>query len=952
MAKKYASKAKATAAAKKTVKNLGSKTEISSIVIERESQQNLNMLLTWECSLSYIGSFDVDVEYLAASGHWIQHGGGVRTISPETAYYDKKQGDKYQYTFAAPSDPTVRQIRARIHAVSKTHRVTKYYKVKKKKKTVVESVTLDLAHWTAAWTGYAYTTAPALSDADKAKMAAPSVVLAAPQASLRADGGVRVSWSKPSESTVTDVTLYRTADGAGADGRVAVASGLPLTTLEFADAGVEAGHAYRYLLIPRNSNSDTWGPVGSMCDDVETRPLAPSGLEASAAGADSALLTWTDNGYMYCGSRYRIYRSDHADAWVQDAAGAWVPARDDIVEVANDLERTGSANRFTVTGLDAGKRWHFRIALEGDGGTSPLSEMASCVLATAPAAPTPAYVDAHAVSGDPIALAWTHNAEDGSAQTAAEAEVTATPPGGEPAVTVIQAAGSESASFDTSGLADGTAISWRVRTQGVPSAGWSPWAQGGAVTVHVRPAIGIEARQSSEDGPRVDSGEPLGALPLVLVLTAVGGTSQSPVSWAVELAPESGFRYVGDDGSDEWMAGGTTMLSVYVDANDPEFDAARQVVSIGAADAAFAAGVPLDVRAMVVMDTGLQSDWGSCTVTPQWDSSLPEPDASAEIMPDYTAAIWPSCEDPRELGEGMAWMLEGTRLTLAGPEDAARLSIAYLDGDGVEHAADLGEAVFPAVVELSELDGYASPLEADIAGTQGGPDTVVDLTPESADPHESYETVRYASDVELSVYRIGSDGTSALIASGLANDGSVVVTDPHPNFGSCWYRVCANSLLTDQVTFSDIELQAPFEFLLIQWGESTEPVADSGEAGGTVAYSCESVAISANVAPVERGRKDKTLNAYIGREYPVVDYGTQLGITGDTGGAFNIEVDTDVIPQLRKLSRAMEPAYVRWPAHVGGMGYWADVDVEVGHPERGAKASVRLSITRVEEASR
>lgn len=947
MTRKYASKAKATAAAKKTVNNLG-KTGISSVVIERESQQNLNMLLTWECSLGNIGSFKVDVEYLAASGHWIQHGGGERTITPETAYYDKTRGDKYQYGFAAPSDPTVRQIRARIRAVSKTHKVTRYYTAKKK----TQSVTLDLAYWTATWTGYSSATAPALSDADKAKMAKPTVVLAAPQTSLRADGSVRVSWSKPMESTVTHVTLYRVADGSDASGRIAVAQLLPPTTLEYADTGVDAGHTYRYLLIPYNSNSQSWGPVGSMSDDLETRPLSPTGLEAAAAGTSSALLTWTDNGYIYCGSKYRIFRSEHADAWVQDATGAWIPARDDIEEVANDLERTGGQNRFTVTGLDSGKRWHFRIALVGDGGASPLSEMASCVLATVPAAPTPAYVDAHAVAGDAVTLAWTHNAEDGSAQTAAEVDVTATPPGGEAETQTLLATGSESVELSTSGMADGTAVSWRVRTMGVASAGWSPWANGGNIAVHVKPTAGIEARQSAEDGERVDSGTPLGALPLVLVLTAGGGVSQTPVSWAVELSPRNGFRYVGDDGDDEWMAGGTTMLSLYIDANDPEFDAQRQVVAIGAADAAFANGVEIDVRAVVVMDSGLQSDWASCTVTPQWSASLPEPVANAQVMPDYTAAIWPYCEDPRTLADGSAWMLEGTRLTLAGPDDPATCSISYLDGDGVAHTEDLGETAFPAVVELSELDGYASPLEARIAGAGESPDTVVDLTPDSSDPHESYETIRYAEDVALSVFRIDRDGSSSPIASGLANSGAVVVTDPHPSFGSCWYRVCANSLLTDQVTFSDVELQVPFEFLLIQWGESSEPVADSNEAEGMVTFSCESVTISANVAPVERGRKDKTLNAYIGREYPVVDYGTQLGTTGDTGGAFNVEVDSDIIPQLRKLARAMEPAYVRWPAHVGGMGYWADVDVEVSHPEKGAKAAVRLSITRVEEDSR
>ena len=915
------------------------------------------MLLTWECKLKNIGEFHIDVEYKNKAGHWVQlNNSPYVSVDPAKSYYNKKKGNQYQYTFNAPSDPTVTQVHARVCAVAKTRTVKKSYPEKSASgKTVKEYVELELAYWKASYTGWAVAVAPAQSDADKAKQAKPTVKLPAPSAVLRDDGSIRVTWSKPTEATVTSVALCRLDDGAAEGKRVQVGSGrFGLNTLEYVDKGVGAGHCCRYLLVPYNGNSGTWGPVGTASADVQTVPLAPTGLKAVAAGADSATLTWGDNGYRYCGASYAIYACPHSDAWRRDKTGAWVPARDDIREVANSLSRVGTANQFTVTGLDAGEVWWFTVALVGDGGASALATPASCAIATVPAAPTQGFLPAFAMKGDSVELSWTHNSEDGSAQSASEVELTVEAPGSSPSASVISCGTSPSYVLDTSEMEDGTVVGWRVRTKGV-SPSWSPWSGFLEFAVLVQPEATIELYQGHDGGTRVDFGDPLAALPLVVAVTAGAGTSQAPVEYAVEVVASEGFSFVDESGEDDWMAGGTVIASFYITADDEAFDASRQVVTIGAGDGAFSSGAALAIRAMAAMDSGLRTDWAEASTVPEWSSSVPLPEAAAAVLDDYSAAIWPVCEDPREPSEGTVWMLEGTRLTIVSvpgapdedPEGEA--VVTYLSEDGTESTySDSG--ALPIALEMSNAEGYVSPVSAEVA-LQSGTYTL-DLSGSSALQHEVYDAVRLADDVLLGVYRMEDDGELVEVATQLENTGTVMVTDPHPSFGTCRYRITANSQETDETVFSVTELELPYEFLYIQWDEDVSTVIQDDDDGALVTRTGEAVSIDADIVLTEAVRKDKTLNEYAGRSHPVVDYGTQVGETGSSSGAVNLDLDMGKLSQLRKLKRHMGTCYVRWPARYGGLGYTADVDVDITYPRKGVKASVRLDITRVEEDAR
>ena len=89
---------------------------------------------------------------------------------------------------------------------------------------------------------------------------------------------------------------------------------------------------------------------------------------------------------------------------------------------------------------------------------------------------------------------------------------------------------------------------------------------------------------------------------------------------------------------------------------------------------------------------------------------------------------------------------------------------------------------------------------------------------------------------------------------------------------------------------------------------------------------------------------EATLVKYIGREYPVSYYGTQI----DTTATWTSDIprnDTETLYALRRLAIWKGDAYVREPS---GSGYWANVSVSFNKTYSEMVIPVTLSITRVE----
>ena len=90
--------------------------------------------------------------------------------------------------------------------------------------------------------------------------------------------------------------------------------------------------------------------------------------------------------------------------------------------------------------------------------------------------------------------------------------------------------------------------------------------------------------------------------------------------------------------------------------------------------------------------------------------------------------------------------------------------------------------------------------------------------------------------------------------------------------------------------------------------------------------------------------KDTSLVEYIGRNYPVSYYGTQLG----ESATWSVEIpqkDTETLYALRRLQKWMGDVYVREPS---GTGYWANIEVAFNQRHRAVTVPVTINLIRVE----
>lgn len=213
-------------------------------------------------------------------------------------------------------------------------------------------------------------------------------------------------------------------------------------------------------------------------------------------------------------------------------------------------------------------------------------------------------------------------------------------------------------------------------------------------------------------------------------------------------------------------------------------------------------------------------------------------------------------------------------------------------------------------------------------------------------PHCEDENGDIITDITLAVYRRNSDGTFIEIESGLDNEATTFVTDPHPTLDAARYRIVARTNSTGAIGYSDLVVYPNcMTGVIIQWDEdwsSFEAVAD-GEYEQP-AWSGSMLFLPYNVDVSDRTNPDVSLVEYIGRKHPVSYYGTQLGASS----SWNVVIDandTETIYGLRRLQAWMGDVYVREPS---GTGYWANVTVTFPQKHRGVSIAVTIDITRVE----
>lgn len=201
-------------------------------------------------------------------------------------------------------------------------------------------------------------------------------------------------------------------------------------------------------------------------------------------------------------------------------------------------------------------------------------------------------------------------------------------------------------------------------------------------------------------------------------------------------------------------------------------------------------------------------------------------------------------------------------------------------------------------------------------------------------------------DVTLSVYRREFDGSFTELITGIENDASTFITDPHPALDFARYRIVATTKSTGAVSYYDMPgYPIQGKAVIIQWNEAWSNFdATSDDIPEEPSWAGSMLRLPYNIDVSDNHKPDVALIEYIGRSHPVSYYGTQIGSTS----TWNVDIeksDKETLYALRRLAKWMGDVYVREPS---GSGYWANVTVSFSQTHCELTIPVTLNIVRVE----
>ena len=638
--------------------------KVTNLYVERLTSSSV--IAWWKFSTgSTTARFDVFWEWWSTQTKaWVLAQGSAKSVPVSS-----QEGGWFQDTWNPPSDETATKVRI-----------------------CVNPIPTSGAKWKHGWKYSEWCFNPYYEDLIGDALDAPDAEAG------WADGAqaVEVSWGEANEQW-DRVTVWRSADGGDMALLAKVGPEGP-----YLDASISPGRTYRYAVQPGLDGSEDC-ETSAPTEAVKAEPVAPTSLSAACASPSSVRLDWQDSGTT--GDSYVIEWSTDPDAWDEHADP------DGTDEYVGQPDASGRNHR-TVGGLGdyQGMTLWFRMRRRESGNpdgrelsawaTSGSALQVPCVVGSVPDAPTLGFSPSSAPIDEPLALSWTHNSEDGSSQTAYEVEVTA---GG--STTPLSGTTASSVTVTPSDYvsADGSALSWRVRTKGAVSS-WSPWSATGTATVWARPVAGVTVAQ------RVDS------LPLSIALSADGSSAGNlPTRYWLGVYAAEGHRATLADGTEGWVAEGECAWYGEASPGDEGCDASGWQLSLGAADVRLDAGCAYTVEGGCVTAQGMACDAEPATFMCALGGEVDGCDAEVEMDADgLFAVIRPTCTDGPD----------GT------VRDGVTLSVWRVDPDGTELvAAGLAPDGSVPCVDLHPQLGLATyrVVATDVTtGAQGAADLAVE----------------------------------------------------------------------------------------------------------------------------------------------------------------------------------------------------------------------------------
>ena len=334
----------------------------------------------------------------------------------------------------------------------------------------------------------------------------PAITYSAPNApsncsaSRNSDTQATVTWSNGSTSTTQPRTAVLVERQTDSGSWVQVAS-LSASATNYTDNGISADHRYAYR-VRSSGNGGTSGY--STSGYIYTTPAAPSSVSAAKDSASS--VTLSAEGLPAWAEGYEVGRT-------ADGGGSW--------------QTVGTADTFPWTDASApAGTIRYRVRSYRGDLYSAYVESNSITTITPPLAPTVQALPSVVATGSTVAVQWTPNHPDGSAQTQAQVEYTIGD--GSPQTATVEGASTSYALPESATAAAGT-VKVRVRTHGVDP-DWGAWSAYSTVAVAVPPSAHFTT-------PGID-GSKIGDIPLVAEWSITDSTGVA--SQSLQLMDESG----------------------------------------------------------------------------------------------------------------------------------------------------------------------------------------------------------------------------------------------------------------------------------------------------------------------------------------------------------------------------------------------------------------------------
>lgn len=645
----------------------------------------------------------------------------------------------------------------------------------------------------------------------------------------------------------------------------------------------------RYKVRCRGKRNSIYGNWSNYSEPVLTKPSAPSSITTcNATSATSVYLAWNAE------STAITYDIEYAtNREYLDGSNA--------TTTINNITGT----QYTVTGLESGEKYFFRVRAVNEQGESSWSDITSVAIGKDPAPPTTWSSTTTAIVGEELILYWVHNAEDGSSQTYAEVEMYVNDV--KYTYTVKNSTDEDEKDktshyvVDTSKYEEGAKIQWRVRTAGVTLA-YGDWSVQRTIDVYA-PAT-LELNVTNSNGYPIDT---LTSFPIYISGVA-GPNTQSPIGYHVSIISNSSYETTDDIGNFKMINNGDEIYSQYYDTTE---DLVLELLP-GSID--LENNVRYTVACTVTMNSGLTTE-ETRSFSVAWTDELYTPSAEIGIDTDTLSAhIRPYCEYYPMI------YYKVSHDSSKGIYTKTNTVIDELEGISVDEAFTENDDIVYSGVTASGESVYFCVVQS--------------------------EEGVLVEDITLSVYRREYDGSFVEIGSGLKNTDNTFVTDPHPSLDYARYRIVAISNSTGAVSYSDIPGYTVGEkSVVIQWGETWSDFdATNTDKQSEPTWSGSMLKLPYNIDVSDSNTTDVTFVEYIGRSHPVSYYGTQVGSTS----TWNVDIeksDKNTLYALRRLAIWMGDVYVREPS---GSGYWASISVSFNQTHCELVIPVSLNITRVE----